>query len=692
MPASPTHLSAPRAGWVAAAAIVLVTVAAYANSFGGPFVFDDASSIVSNPTIRSLWPPWDALSTPRVGVTVGGRPILNFSLAINYAFGGTAVRGYHIGNLLIHAVAALTLFGLVRRTLARDGPGRGAGRLRPLAQTGRGQAAPLQEQSLPLALAVAALWAVHPLQTESVTYIIQRAESLMGLFYLLTLYAFVRGIDAATPATARAWFGVSVFACLLGMGTKEVMVSAPVMVLLYDRTFVAGRFVEALRRRFPLYLGLAATWLYLAYLVLGTGGTRGGSAGFGVGVGWVAYVLTQFPAFAQYVWLTLWPHPLVFEYGTFWVDRWTEVLPGVLVVSALVAGTVWAFWKRPALGFLGVFFFAILSVTTLIPGTTQMIVEHRMYLSLAPLLVTLVLLAHCGLGRWRNSALLVVGGVFAALTFARNADYRTELALWEDTVVKRPGNALAHEMLAQALSKADRTAEAVSAHRRALELNPRFAIAHSSLADDLFRTGRVPEAIAHYEEALRFLPDYVDAHHGLAIALVRSRHTTQGESQFAEALRLRPDFPEAHFNLANTLAATGRGAAAVSHYETALKQKPGYAEAHYNLANTLAELGRAPEAMAQYEAALRVRPEYPSAHYNLANTLIGLGRRAAAIAHYEAAVRQRPDYFDAQVNLGSALLDEGKTVEAVARYEAALRLRPNDSELRSALARLRAAK
>ena len=656
----------------AALVIALAALAAYANSFNGPFIFDDPSSIVSNPTIRSLWPPWDALTTPRVGVTVGGRPILNLSLAINYALGGTDVRGYHAGNLAIHLAAALALFGLVRRTL-----------LRP-ALRGRFGAA-----SLPLALAVAALWAAHPLQTESITYVIQRAESLMGMFYLLTLYCFARGVDS--PAPGR-WFAAAIAACLLGMGTKEVMVSAPVIVLLYDRTFVAGNFRDALRRRFAFYLGLAATWLYLAYLVASTGGTRGGSAGFGVGVAWWDYVLTQFPAIAHYLRLSLWPHPLVFEYGTFWVERIGDVLPSLLLVVALVAGTVWAFWRKPAAGFPGVFFFAILSVTTLVPGTTQMIVEHRMYLPLAPVLVAVVLGVHCLLGNASRVAFSVLGVAFAFLTFGRNADYRSELAIWEDTVAKRPRNALAHEMHAQALAKAGRTAAAVAAHGRALEIHPGFAVAHCSLGDDLFRLGRTAEAIPHYAEALRLQPDYVDAHHGLGIALARERRWSEAVGHFNAALRLRPDFVEGEFTLANTLAAAGQSSAAILHYEAALSQKPDYAEAGYNLANTLASAGRAAEAVSRYEAALRAKPDYAPAHYNLANTLIALGRRRDAITHYEAAVRQRPDYFEAHVNLGSALLEEGRVPEAIARYEEALRLRPGAGEIRASLAQLRAAK
>ncbi len=352
----PTAAARPPKIFAAAAVLVLAGLAAYHHSFGGPFIFDDPSSIVSNPTIRSLWPPWAPLSPPNAAITVQGRPVLNFSLALNYALSGPNVWSYHALNLAIHLGAGLALFGIVRRTLART-------RFAP--------------DALPLALAIAGLWTVHPLQTEAVTYTIQRAESLMGFFYLLTLYAFTRGIDCHLlddkgPGRGGAgWFVLSVVACALGMATKEVMVSAPVVVLLYDRAFIAGTFRAAWQRRKNFYVALAATWLLLAWLVVGTGGDRGGSAGFGVGVAWWDYELTQFRAIVHYLRLALWPSPLVFEYGTFWIDHAAEVLLEMVLVLGLAGATLLALWKKPPCGFLGCWFFASLAVTSLVPGTTQ---------------------------------------------------------------------------------------------------------------------------------------------------------------------------------------------------------------------------------------------------------------------------------------------------------------------------------
>ena len=240
----------PTAGvWQLLPALVIICVGLYAyhNSLRGPFVFDDVPAIRDNPTIHQLWPPWQALSPPQADNPVTARPVVNLSLAVNYALGGLNVWGYHVVNLAIHILGALVLYGVVRRTLL---------------------CASLRErygdEARWLALAVALIWVVHPLQTESVTYLIQRTESLMGLFFLLTLYCVIRG---STSSGRRGWYAAAIVCCALGMGSKEVMVVAPLTVLLYDRAFLSGSFREALRARAALYAGLCGCWLVLVGLV-----------------------------------------------------------------------------------------------------------------------------------------------------------------------------------------------------------------------------------------------------------------------------------------------------------------------------------------------------------------------------------------------------------------------------------------
>ena len=219
------------------------------------------------------------------------------------------------------------------------------------------------------------------------------------------------------------------------------MVSAPVLVLLYDRTFVSLGFREAWRRHGRLFLALAATWIPLGVLFLLSGGNRGGSVGFGLGIRWWDYALTQFPAITTYLRLSLWPHPLVFDYGAAWVRGASLVAGDIALVVALVLATAVALWRRPVLGFLGAWFFCILAPTSLIPGTSQMIVEHRMYLPLAAVLALAVGVASACLGgssrTWTN---LRPGGVERGGVHGR----RRRLGVWLGQPDRPPQRGLPH--------------------------------------------------------------------------------------------------------------------------------------------------------------------------------------------------------------------------------------------------------
>ena len=669
---SPSLPVSRRALLLAAGLIVAATFAAYQNSFRGPFILDDEGSITDNPTIRRLG---SALSPPHEGshdggLTVSGRPFVNLSLALNYAVGGTAVRGYHWANLAIHTAAALILFGVVRRTLRQP-------------QLSRHEAA-----ALPVALATAIIWAVHPLQTEAVTYVIQRAESLMGLCYLLTLYAFIRGTESGA---ARGWSILAVATCALGMASKEVMVSAPLIVLLYDRTFVAGSFREAWRQRRGLYAGLAGSWLLLGWLVTSTGGNRGGSIGFGIGVDWWAHALTQFQSITRYLGLCLWPRPLVFDYGMEWSGQARELAPHVLLVTGLVAATLAGLWRSTVIGFAGAWFFAILAPTSLLPARTQMAAEHRMYLPLAVVIVLGVAGIHALLGRraWIALAGLAIGLGF--LTMQRNQDYRSATTIWGDTVAKRPGNARAQLNLGASLLLEGRRAEGVTHLEQALQIKPDYSLAHNNLGVALVQLGRVPEAIAHYEEALRLNPDDGEIPHNLGDALLLLGRVPEATEQYSRALRLRPDFADAQDNnLGNVLLHEGQTARAIVLFEAALRLNPRFAEAHNNLGNALAQLGRLPEAIGHYKTALLIQPDDAEAHFNLGNAHYQSGQLKEAMSQYDAALRLKPDFAMAHSNLGSVLLRVGRREEAVKQYNEALRIDPGLEEARDNLARLQA--
>ena len=354
-------------------AVVLVVAGAlaYATSLSNPFLYDDQTAIVKNPQIRTLSPLSVPLTPPR-DTPVAGRPLVNLSLAANYASGGLDVTGYHVTNVALHLLTALVLFGVVRRTLLTGG-------------SKDPQLPGMAEHADGLGLACALVWVLHPLNSEVVNYTVQRTESMMALCYLTTLYCAIR---AKAHPDRWGWRAAAIAACAAGMAAKESMVTAPLLVLVYDRVFLYPSLSAAFRERRALYIGLAATWTVLAALMLGQPRT---SVGFAAGVSPWTYFLNQLPVIARYLWLTIWPRPLVVDYGLPGaVGLFDVVVPGLILV-ALAIGTLLALRRHPLIGFLGVWFFVTLAPTSsVVPIATEVGAERRMYLPLMALAVLAV--------------------------------------------------------------------------------------------------------------------------------------------------------------------------------------------------------------------------------------------------------------------------------------------------------------
>jgi len=657
----PDRFRVSRSAFVwAAVSIVAATLAAYAGSFRGVFVFDDRGTLVDNPTLHS-W--WAALFPPNNGIPVAGRPIANLSFAINRTLTGDQPWGYHVGNLAIHLGAALALFGVVRRTLMR------------------GVVGVPREAALPLAWAVALLWAVHPVQTEAVTYLSQRVESLMGMFYLLTLYGFIRAADhrgddestggrrsdaskavlgevrdlsgAGAPPNqppitassglqvnrpARGWAWLCVGCCLLGMGTKEVMVTAPVILFLYDCTFLSAGPAAAWRARKGIYLALAATWVPLAWLVIHTG-TRGGTAGFGSEVSWLAYGFTQIRAVALYLRLAVWPAPLIADYGRTLGGPRPEMLADFVLLGAFGALTVRGLWRRSPWGFLGAWFLVILTPSSsVVPVSTEFIAERRVYLSLAAVVTAAVVGLYAAVrsvarrrrwppGRawWVGGAVVtMLAGALAATTAQRNTVYRSVLSFWGDVVRKLPDNAGARNNLGNALAESGNFAAAEAQYRESLRLVPGYATAHYDLGNALVSLGRPDEAIEHYEIALATPSMQAVASSALGVAAYRVANALLDRGQpaaaaeyYRKAVTLRPDLVDAHVNYGGVLMVLDRPWEAANELRAAAKLEPKSADIHNDLGGILAQSGQLSEAEKEFEEALRLKPDYPAARDNL---------------------------------------------------------------------------
>jgi tetratricopeptide (TPR) repeat protein len=676
------------------ALIALCIWLAYANSFAGRFVMDDEPSITNNATLRRVQ-GWSEVFAPPMNSTVGGRPVTNLTLAINYAVDGVNPRGYHLVNLLIHIGAALCLFGILGRTLL----------LSRWPDVWRAAA-------LPLAATVCLLWALHPLQTESVTYVVQRVESLVGFFYLLTLYAGIRAMENGS----RVWTAIACVACWLGMGSKEVMVSAPLFVLFYDRTLVAGTFREAFVRRRFLYAGLFSSWFLLAGL-LSVYGEHSGSTGFEAGVEPWHYLLTQCRAIVMYLRLTFWPDPLVFDYWRAVVRGVSAVWPQMILLVVLAMGTAWLCWKRSWVGLAGLWFFAILAPSSsFVPVATQTMAEHRMYLPLAAVVVLVVVTGYRWFGSkswWLFAMIAVTLGV---ATHVRNRVYHSEIALWQDTVEKVPNNARALTNLGNALTETGRAEEALPLFARAMEiLKGRDADLFNNRGVALLKLGRVAEAEADFREALRLDPKHVKALNSLGYSLLTRGQVDEAEAvisqvtaidameinainnlgfvalkrgqdekargQFEKALGIMPDNAMALTNLGNIELRRGALAEAMAYYRRAVGGNPTHALAWYGLGNAAYAAGRWSEAVEGFERSIRYDPQSADTHNNLGGAYVQLRRVPEALKAYTRAIELSPGLVNARKSRATLLAQNGQLPQAVQEFEAVLGLAPNDVEL-----------
>ncbi len=660
--------------------VLAAALAAYANTFSTPFIYDDKKCIVQNSFAQRFTSPREMLSDLRLGIS---RPLVLLSVQVNHAWGGLDVRGYHVVNLAIHVLAALTLYGIVRRTLL----------------TGRAMSVDDRTASL-LALATALVWVLHPLQTESVTYVIQRAESLMGLFYLLVIYLVLRGATTARSNPRVAWYVLAVVACTAGMLTKEVMITAPLVVALFDRVFLSRSWVEVARLRWPLYVGLFASCVPLMALMSGVWSNPQSEVNAIVRAAPLEYAATQPGVVLHYLRLAFWPHPLCFDY-TWPLARTAAavIVPGTVIVL-LVAVVAWALWYRPAAGFLGAALFMILSPTSSVMPIQDAAVEHRMYLPLAPLVALVVVGAYWFMARvmthfriTRRVAAAVYCGTLGAMvvllagaTYRRNADYRSDHSIWADTVAKRPNNPRARLNLGNALFSLNRSDEAVDQLLFAIQLKPDAGEAYCELGDVYFSQGRSEAAMQQYAEAIRQRPNLAIAHYNLGGLLAEGGKFSEAEKKFRDALAVDPKLVNAHNELGILFGWQGRFEQAAEAFAAALAVQADYAPARKNLAQVRLRQGRDDDAARCFQRLLALRPGDQGALAGLARILERQSKYAEAAELAQRALLAHPDSAELSYRLAAALAAQGRLREAVLMYRQALSVRPRWPEAASELA------
>ena len=558
-------------------ALLAVTVFSYLGALQTPFLLDDPVHITKNTVIQRPLLLSALLADPRAVVTL--------SLRWNYLMGGLDVAGYHALNIAAHALTGFLVFALSWATLGL--------------MVFRDRYLRHRES---LAAVAALIFLLHPIQTESVTYIIQRAEVFAAAALLASLLALLAMRDRVTPRGLAAL----VSACVVGAYSKPSFAVVPALLLLFDVCFLSRGSWKSFASRWPVYLVATLATLLSFSVSQSSGSLSGNTAGFEMeGITALGYLSTQFGVIVHYLRVTLWPSNLCFDCG--YRGPW-PVLPTFLgdsvllplgILTSLVAASV-ACWKRQPLATLAV----LGSAVVLLPTSSALpladfYVEHRMYLPIALLALALVPLTHeaCTWLAKRTGApqnvlrfgqLALAGGVVVALagaTHARNVLFSDPIALMEDSLARAPQNERVHYNLANAYK----------------------------------RLGRTDDAIPHYQAAIELLPNIIRSYQNLG------------------ALYMQQGKPELALDV----------------YLAGVAAKPEVAMAHRNVANAYLRLSRGEEALAAADRSLRLDPSSPNGYRLRGDALLKMGQRSEAIAAWRDGLARVPSDTELQERLSA---------------------------------------
>jgi tetratricopeptide (TPR) repeat protein len=672
--------------WLLLPALLLVMFAAYHPAWHGGLLWDDDDH-VTRAELRS------AAGLGRIWFEVGATqqyyPVVHTAFWVLHRVAGDDTLGYHLVNIALHALSAF-LLGVILRRLA-----------------------------IPIGAAVlsAVIFALHPVQVESVAWITELKNTLSGVLYLAAALTYLRFDRARRTRDHALALGLFVLA-LLAKSVTATLPAGLLVVWWWQRGRLEWRRdVVPLVPFFALGLsaGLMTAWVERTFI---------GAQGVEYQLTLVERVLVAGRATWFYLATLAWPSNLIFIYPRWQVSQaawWQYLFPfGVVVLLA----ALWAVRHRSRAPLAAVLFFILtlspaLGFINVYPFRFSFVADHFQYLASIGIIAFVAAGVVSLAGRWRVRAAaatttLVVGlgALLAMLTWQQSREYVDAEILYRVTIARNPACWMAYNNLGalklhagaaelreaiaaiqtslqinpdnpealnnlgvawQALGRFE---DARSAHARAVALSPGFADAHNNLGAALQLLGRLDEAATEFREAIRLKPRVANAHHNLGMVLTLEGQIDAAIAEITEALRLDPNDAEAYLSLGNALKRLGRPEDALAQYLKAARLKPGYAEARHNAGSVLEQLGRHAEAVAAYQDAIRLKPDSARSHDGLGHVLFRMGRRDEAVTEFEAALRLQPDYEPAHFNLANALLDLGRVEAAAAEYRLALKYEP----------------
>ena len=670
--------------WAPGLCLMALVLAAYFPAWRGAPVWDDATYLTS-PELRPLDGLKRIWTVP--GTTAQYYPLVYTAFWIEHRLWGDATMGYHLLNILLHGLSAVLLWRILRQL------------------------------EIPGAWLGAAVFALHPVEAESVAWMAELKNAMSGAFYFGAALAYLQ-YDAGRR---RRQYGLALGLFVLGLMSKTAIMTLPAALLVvfwwrrgalnWERDVLplapffatgigAGFFTEWIERKFE--------------------GAVGSEFNFSV----VERILIAGRDLWFYLGKLIWPANLTFIYPRWNVSQsvaWQYLFPAAALL--LTAVLIWRRWRGPlaALLFFAGTLFPALGFVNVYAFRYSFVADHFQYLAAVGPMVLAAAGIHLALERapWGKPFLrpAVCGSLLLTLgilTWRQCGTYKDMETLWTATLERnpdcwlalndlgafyynkgrvdeaielyrkslalRPENAETHNNLGAALDHQGQTNDAVAEYERALALRPHFPEAERNLGDILLREGQVDSAIGHFRESIRLRPEIARPHYSLAGALLRKGNVNEAVNEYREALNIHPDDAPGHYALGVLLLQNNRTGEAIDEFQKALALRPQFAEAENNLGYGLLRMGQLDEAIEHLRKALAIRADYAQAHYNLGNALLQKGRLDDAIVEFQSLVALQPDAAEAHAALGKALLQKGNTEAANRQFQLASSLKKSPTQ------------
>ncbi len=544
----------------------------YSSNLAGPFVFDDGSNIKNNPAIRLTQLSWSGLKDAASKSPLPNRPLAYISFALNYYFHSYHTVGFRLVNILIHMSAGGFLFLFIKTTLGL-----------PALKSRFGNS-----RWLPYIAVL--IWLIHPLHIQSVTYIVQRMNSMASMFYILAMLCYTRARLTQSPTIKWLLAAACLMSGILALGTKETAATLPCFILLYEWFFFQDLSREWLKRHLPFLIGVFILLIGVSLIYLdGHPFERILSRYELLNFTLTQRVVTEFRVVILYLSLLIYPHPnrlnldYDFPISHSLIDPITT-LAALMVIVGLIGIACLLAKKDRLISFCLLWYFGNLVIESSLIGL-ELVFEHRTYLPsmLISLMVTVLADRVVRSKYLKIATICAITMVFSAWTYERNMIWSNAVTLWGDTVRKSPQKVRPHNNLGNALKSQGKIEEAIVHFNQALQINPGYAKAYNNLGTALAAQGKTEEAIKHFGIALSINPGNAEAHSNIGVALASQDELEKAIVHFRAALRLKPDYAQVHSNLGAALVRQRKLQEALEHFHTALRLKPGDVQTYNNL-------------------------------------------------------------------------------------------------------------